>query len=231
MTIGISVALFLLLLIIYIVVIEIFTALFRITGLTQEKANFQVISLLTGAGFTTLESEVVMNTKFRRNIAKGAMLFGYMFSVFLAGTIISMLSKMSTNEVNNMYGALGILMAVGAIIYFAIKMKWIKRLLDKWVQSIVEKLYLKKSKKNPYYILESYGKMVICELLVTEVPEKIKGKTIIESKVKEEYGLSYVTIVRKNESIEISPFKDIVKLNDKLVIHGKIGKINKLFRS
>ena len=38
--------------VLYIYTIELFTILFRITGLTKEKARFQVISLITCSGFT-----------------------------------------------------------------------------------------------------------------------------------------------------------------------------------
>ena len=45
--------LFNILILIYQLLIEIFTALCRLTGISYEKAKFQVVSLLTGTGFTT----------------------------------------------------------------------------------------------------------------------------------------------------------------------------------
>ena len=44
--------------IIYYVLIKFYTVLFRITGLPEEKAGFQAVSLLTNAGYTTGESEI-----------------------------------------------------------------------------------------------------------------------------------------------------------------------------
>ena len=41
--------------------IQVFSVLFRISGLTKVKAKFQVISLLTNSGFTTSESEIVVS--------------------------------------------------------------------------------------------------------------------------------------------------------------------------
>ena len=59
---------------IYYVLIHIYTLFLRVTGLTKEKARFQSISLLTNAGFTTSESEIITLERRRRAIAKSAML-------------------------------------------------------------------------------------------------------------------------------------------------------------
>ena len=64
-----SVILIMVFIIIYVILIEIFSMLFRITGLTKEKASFQAISLLTNCGFTTGESEVITSDRLRRRIA------------------------------------------------------------------------------------------------------------------------------------------------------------------
>ena len=52
-----SMIVFVLLIIFYITIADIITILFRLTGMTEERARFQVISLLTNSGFTTQESE------------------------------------------------------------------------------------------------------------------------------------------------------------------------------
>ena len=60
MNIYMELALFALIILIYWIITELFTILFRFTGLPGEKAQFQVISLLTGCGYTTRESERLM---------------------------------------------------------------------------------------------------------------------------------------------------------------------------
>ena len=71
-----SLIVFVLFIIVYIVISDIITIFFRLTGLTEEKARFQVISLLTNSGFTTRESESVVASKIRRRLARATMLFG-----------------------------------------------------------------------------------------------------------------------------------------------------------
>ena len=81
-----AVLLFIVIVLVYWIICEIFTVLFRFTGLPYEKARFQVLSLLTGTGFTTRESEGLVSIRQRRKLAQVTMLFGYVFNI----TIISL---------------------------------------------------------------------------------------------------------------------------------------------
>ncbi len=53
MDITLALLLFSFIILLYWVITEVFTFIFRLTGLPAEKARFQVMSLLTGCGFTT----------------------------------------------------------------------------------------------------------------------------------------------------------------------------------
>ena len=61
MSLSVSISLFFAVAVAYILIIDIFTILFRMSGMTEEKAKFQVISLLTNSGYTTKESELVVS--------------------------------------------------------------------------------------------------------------------------------------------------------------------------
>lgn len=69
-----SVSLIVAVIIIYYALIKFFSVLFRITGIPKERAAFQSVSLLTNAGYTTAESEIIVSEKTRRSIATAAML-------------------------------------------------------------------------------------------------------------------------------------------------------------
>ena len=77
MNVYMALFLFSLIILIYWVITELFTILFRFTGLPDERARFQVISLLTGCGYTTRESEMFLSNRRRRRLARITMLFGY----------------------------------------------------------------------------------------------------------------------------------------------------------
>ena len=84
MSLASSVTLIVTVILVYYALIKVFSILFRITGLPKEKAIFQSVSLLTNAGYTTGESELVVSEKTRRRIATASMLTGYFFSVVIA---------------------------------------------------------------------------------------------------------------------------------------------------
>ena len=80
MNISLSFLLFSFIILLYWVITELFTFFFRFTGLPDERARFQVLSLLTGTGFTTRESELILGSRRRRRLARITMLFGYVFN-------------------------------------------------------------------------------------------------------------------------------------------------------
>ena len=89
MTLSVSISLFFAVAVLYILIIDVFTILFRMSGMTEEKAKFQVISLLTNSGYTTKESELVVDKLVRRRLARTIMLFGYIFSVTIITAFVN----------------------------------------------------------------------------------------------------------------------------------------------
>ncbi|WNQ10219.1 hypothetical protein MJA45_21730 [Paenibacillus aurantius] len=71
------------------IVLEIMVTLLIITGLDKEIARFQVVSMLTGTGFTTKESELILRHPVRRKIGVFLILFG----AFSLAVIISSMSN------------------------------------------------------------------------------------------------------------------------------------------
>jgi hypothetical protein len=114
-------------LIIILVVIEIFVVLFRLTGLKVEVSRFQVISMMTGTGFTTGESELILGHPIRRKLAAFLILFG----AFSLAVIISSISQFLSKGIV----LTEILMAAAAIIvvFFTLKLKSIQRILAKFL--------------------------------------------------------------------------------------------------
>lgn len=80
-------------------VTRIATAALTVTGMTRESARFQARSALTGAGFTTTESEMVVSHPVRRRIVMGLMLLGSVGLVTaVAGLLAGFLGAAGTGE-------------------------------------------------------------------------------------------------------------------------------------
>lgn len=71
-----------------VVVIRIAAVALRITGLSEETARFQARSAFTGTGFTTGESEALVNHPLRRRIVGTLMLVGNLGLVSALATVI-----------------------------------------------------------------------------------------------------------------------------------------------
>ncbi len=75
-------------------VIEMAVVLFTATGLKKTIARFQVISMLTGTGFTTDESSLIIDHPIRRRLSASVILFGY----FSLAVIISSIATLLAND-------------------------------------------------------------------------------------------------------------------------------------
>ena len=91
MNIIFAIALILAVLASYMFVIESFSVAFRLTGLTVKMIKFQVASLFTGSGFTTSESEIIVNDDRRRRIAITCMYTGHVYSVIIMGLLVNLI--------------------------------------------------------------------------------------------------------------------------------------------
>jgi hypothetical protein len=99
MSFNLSLVSFFVLIIAYFIVVEIFTVLFRLTGLREDKARFQAVSCMTNSGFTTRESELILNSAARRNLARVMMLFGYLFAVSGVSLLVNLFFRSSGDQI------------------------------------------------------------------------------------------------------------------------------------
>jgi hypothetical protein len=105
-------------------VIEIFVVLFRCTGLKVEISRFQVISMMTGTGFTTGESELILGHPIRRKLAIFLILFGAFSLAVIISSISQFLSEgLRTKEI------LAVAIAV-LLVFVVLRMSRIQRLLS-----------------------------------------------------------------------------------------------------
>lgn len=77
-------------------IVRIAAVALRLTGLAENVARFQCISALTGTGFTTSESELIVNYPIRRRILVALMILGNLGLVSIAAALIT--SLVSKNE-------------------------------------------------------------------------------------------------------------------------------------
>lgn len=116
-------------------IIEINTILFSITGIKRPVSRFQVISLMTGTGFTTGESELILGHPFRRKLG----IFLILFGAFSFAVIISSLSNILSNNVLTprvLYIEAGLI-----FLFFLLKLPFFQKILSDKFKKKSEKTF------------------------------------------------------------------------------------------
>ena len=75
------------------IIVRIASVFLRLTGLPDHVARFQSVSALTGAGFTTTESEAIVNFPIRRKVVVALMVLGNLGLISVASTVIIALAE------------------------------------------------------------------------------------------------------------------------------------------
>ena len=224
-----SVILIMVFIIIYVILIQIFSVLFRITGLTREKAGFQAISLLTNCGFTTGESEVITSDRLRRRIAIAAMISGYSFSVVIVSLLINVfMNAQKVFEEGGNYQ--WIFYSFGGFILFLIisQIPFVKRAFEKLISTIASTVLRRNNRENIITLLDNYGRDAMAEVYLNRVPEFMVDTSVIDSKIKDKYRINILMCKRNGKILDVT--KDtIFKKKDSLVVFGSYAGIRNCF--
>lgn len=187
------------------------------TGLSTQSARFQARSAYTGTGYSTSESEKIMNHPVRRKIIYTLMLIGN------AGFVTAMSSLILTFVLpdtlsSKLYGLLIIVGGLG-FLWWAIKSDWVDRGLSKMINRMLQR-YSELSVQDYAAVLHLEDNFHISEKRV-EADSWFANKTLGELRLKNE-GITVLGITRKGEGYLGSPSASSQVLpEDVLTLYGK----------
>lgn len=210
----------------YQIIIEIFSAIFRIEGIQLDKARFQIISIITGTGFTTGESELMLATKRRRKLTQIMILFSYIFNISIVTTIVNIFISYNNTTLLEFEIGAG-LTAINIVLLISLnKSTRIRKTFDNIVKKIATKT--EKRRINPVSVYDYYGNKVIAEITINNLNNKIKQLSL--EKLKREFDIQLLVVKRGNSVIsELNPNLKIED-NDILLVFGNLKKIKGLFK-
>lgn len=231
MNIWIAISLILAVISVYLFVIEAFSVAFKLTGLATKKISFQVASLFTSVGFTTAESELITNDDRRRRIATVCMYTGHIFSVLIMGLIINVLFAIGTIKTSVtedwyfiiFYVSLGLFLLV-----LFIKIPPINRRFQKLLETIAINSSKKSRHSNILTVIDLYGKHAIAEVILNQIPDFAKEKSLIEMGLTKKYVINILSIRRGKRLLDVTKDTMFVK-GDILVIYGLTNDIKEAF--
>ncbi|MBS9784579.1 MAG: TrkA C-terminal domain-containing protein [Oceanivirga sp.] len=209
------------------VIAEIFVMLFRITGLTDEKARFQVISMLTNSGYTTKEAELLVNSKIRRKLSRFVMIFGYAFTVTIVSTVVNVFLQFRDTFIGGAIALIPMVLGILAVLWFIKRSKWLSSFVDKIIMKIANR-FLYDENSNPIIIIEDYGNLVLAKIELKIMPKELDGIGLSDSNIKSDYGINI--LFRKTLKGQFLPEANIVfEQGDKIIVVGTESKIRQVF--
>ena len=230
MSLIVAFSLFALIVLLYWVISELFTVLFRFTGLPYGKARFQVTSMLTGCGFTTRESEMLLVTKSRRRLARITMLFGYVFNITVVTTIINVFLSMKGKEAKDFLLATLIPLAVVAIIFLFIRVPAMRVRSDRLLEKIAGKV-LNIEAANTMVVLDHIGRNAIVRVTLVEVPEEYKGVPLAWSGLKEDKNILVMLVEKPGHGMRQANAETKFDDGDRVTLFGDYATICKTFNA
>lgn len=223
--------LFSIIILLYWVITELFTFFFRLTGLPSERARFQVISLLTGTGFTTRESEMILSSRRRRRLARVTMLFGYVFNVTIVSAFINVF--LSIKVVQARYRLLGFLFPLGtvALIFIFMRVPKIHAWGDNFLRHLADRVFDRQEAFNAVMLIDNISSESIAQVTIRHIPDEYRGRSLAETRLRAETGILVMLVERQGGKPMPAKAETVFEIGDKLTVFGDYKAICKAFHA
>ena len=224
MNIYVAASLFAILILLYWIISETFTVFFRLIGLPEEKARFQVVSLLTGCGFTTRESEMILTTRSRRRMARVTMLFGYVFNVTIVSALVNIFVSLKANELGNTVLSMLIPLVVTVAVLVLSRTRYAKQ----WVDHLVERAAGRISgdtESNSILLIDHIGGASIAQVTLKHVPAFLKNVFLAQSGLKQDRNILVLLVERQGQKATAAVARTVFQEGDRLTVFGDYREI------
>ena len=194
------------------------------TGLSMEASKFQARSAFTGVGFTTNESEKVVNHPVRRKILQLLMILGNAGIVTGMASLIIGFSGLGDDK--QLWIKIVILIGGIVMLWHVANSRWSDQQLSKLINTILKK-YSKIDVNDYASLLHLSGEFRISELPI-DISHWLCNTLLKESKLRDE-GLNVLAISRQNGNYIGNPTGETkIKNGDKLIVYGRAETLRKI---
>jgi K+/H+ antiporter YhaU regulatory subunit KhtT len=188
------------------------------TGLSHQAARFQARSAFTGVGFTTTESERVVNHPVRRRVLMLLMLLG---NAGIATSMTSMiLAFIDTGQSGSYFWLeVALLIAGIALLWMAAMSRWLDRRMSRIISFLLDK-YTRMEVTDYASLLRVGGAYTITEIPVEDV-SWLAGKTLAQLRLREEGIVVLGVQADSGEYLGVPTGKTKVQRGDTLLCYGQ----------
>ncbi len=209
-----------------ILVTRIATVALTQTGLSRESARFQARSAFTGVGFTTTESEEVVNHPVRRRILLLLMLLGNVGIVSAMSSLI--LGFLRTGDSSSMFWRMALLFSGIILLWIVAVSPWVDRHLSRVIGWALSR-YTRMEVRDLSRLLNLSGEYSVTELQV-QPTDWLSERHLREAKLRDE-GVLVLGILRKNGAYLGAPNGETeIHSGDTLILYGRSPALDRLDR-
>lgn len=213
---------FILFMTIFLLVIDFFSILFRLTGMPIKKARFQVISLLTSTGFTTKESEMIVQNPVRRKFASWLMVISFVSTA----TFISFFVRMLSDEVTSI-GFVAVAIFFVIVVVFVHKSALLEKIESKIEERVLKsKIWEKLNTKHLTLITNTKG-YGIYEIYLSKTSTLV-GKSIVDSGLKD-LEIEVLNIDKGDVFVKFPTPDYVFEVYDNITVYGNLKNIRNEF--
>lgn len=208
------------------VITRIATVALTATGLSRESARFQARSALTGAGFTTSESESVVRHPVRRRIVMWLMLIG---SAGIAAVIGSIVLAFVAPAQDDAWWTRFLVLAAGLVaLWLFASSPWVDRALTRATMWALDR-YTSIDVRDYAHVLHLGSDYVITELAVSD-GHWLDDRSLEELALRKE-GVIVLGIARDDGTyLGVPKGETRIVAGDTLVLYSRSGRIEELDR-
>jgi len=199
-------------------VVRVASVALRITGLEDSSARFQALSAFSGTGFTTRETEAVVNYPIRRRIVSLLMVIGNLGLVTVFATLVVSLVQ-TQGEAHAVMMQLAWLLLGLALLWFLMLNATADRIMCRLIGKVLESTTVlgKRSFQRLVQIGDGYS---VCEHSVIPDVSNGDGK-LVESDLAA-LGLTVLAVRSKSGEVSVGyPSGGAISAGDTVVLFGR----------
>ena len=201
------------------------TVVLTATGMARHVAKFQARSAFTGAGFTTSESERVVNHPLRRRVIGTLMLLGNAGVVGAASTMILGFRHGSIGREG--WRILELVAGLLALVFLS-RSRWVDRRLTVLISTVLSR-HTDLTERDLDGLLKLTGEYAVQELAVS-ADDWIASRSLGELGLRDE-GVVVLGLTRPDGRFLGTPTgRTTVREGDNLVLYGRAGRLQELDR-
>ncbi len=202
-------------------IVKIASVALMLTGMSSDSAKFQARSAFSGAGFTTSESEQVVNHPVRRRIVLILMLLGNAGIVTVAATLFLSFAQDKDPEHHWYESKLALASALVVALFLLWKIAtsgWFDRALTNVIERMLGR-YTDLEVRDYVSLFHLQGDYAVAELAVRE-GDWMAGNTLIDLRLSAE-GVLVLGIERHDGYIGAPRGQTTLRPGDMLVLYGR----------